>query len=151
MRQSKKSWIRKIDFVFFNEAEIRLLVKDAKSKCDVPSIHSANSIPDPTARAAIENLTPLKSITINGKELNRPEDWLKVIDNTYDWAKKQGNPRYIVAKLKYMGEDYRLICAKCHISVKYQYLLIEKFRMYAADEARDLELIDKSEYKEIFL
>ena len=78
------------------------------------------------------------------------EEWLKVIDISYGWAKEQDNPRYVVAKLKYMGEDYRLICAKCHISIKYQYLLIERFRMFAADEAYELGLIDKEEHKEIF-
>ena len=150
MRQSKKSWIRKIDFVFYNEAEIRLLVKEEKGEKKIPLIRSTSGISDPTAKEAISNLTPLKSITVKGKELSRPEDWLKVIDNTYAWAKEQDNPRYVVAKLKYMGEDYRLICAKCHISTKYQYLLIERFRMYAADEARELELIDREEYKEIF-
>ena len=150
MRQSKKSWIRKIDFIFFNETEIRLLVADARNNLKVPIVRNSSQIPDPTAKEAIANLTPIKSITIKGKELNRPEDWLKVIDNTYDWAKKQDNPRYVVAKLKYMGEDYRLICAKCHISIKYQYLLIERFRMFAADEAYELGLIDKEEHKEIF-
>ena len=150
MRQSKKSWIRKIDFIFFNEAEIRLLVADARNNLKVPIIRNASQIPDPTAKEAIANLTPIKSITLKGKELNRPEEWLKVIDTSYSWAKEQDNPRYVVAKLKYMGEDYRLICAKCHISIKYQYLLIERFRMFAADEAYELGLIDKEEHKEIF-
>ena len=151
MRQSKKSWIRKIDFVFYNETEIRMLVKEEKGEKKIPLIRSASGISDPTAKEAISNLTPLKSITIKGKELNNPEDWLKVVDNTYAWAKKQDNPRYVVAKLKYIGEDYRLISMKCHVSIRFQYALIENFRRYATSQARDLELISKEEFEKIFL
>ena len=141
MRQSKKAWIRKIDFVFYNEAEIRLLVKEARSKLEEHAIKRSGGTADPTAREAISNLTPVKSITLKGKELSRPEDWLQVIDNSYDWARKQGNPRYIIAKLKYIGEDYRLISMKCHVSIRFQYALIENFRRYATSKARDLEYV----------
>lgn len=151
MRQSKKAWIRKIDFVFYNEAEIRLLVKEARNKMEIPTIKASGGTADPTAREAISNLTPVKAVTVKGKELSRPEDWLTVIDNTYAWAKKQDNPRYVVAKLKYIGEDYRLISMKCHVSIRFQYVLIENFRRYATSQARDLELISKEEYEEIFL
>ena len=139
MRQSRKAWIRKIDFVFYNEAEIRLLVKEARSKLEEHAIKRSGGTADPTAREAISNLTPLKSITLKGKELSRPEDWLQVIDNSYE------------AKLKYIGEDYRLISMKCHVSIRFQYALIENFRRYATSKARDLGLISEEEYEKIFL
>ena len=151
-RQSKKNWIRKIDFVFYNEQEIREQVADARNNLQhAPVIRNASKIPDPTAKEAIFNLTPITSIRIKGKELKRPEDWLRVVDATYFWAQQQDNPRYQVAKLRFSGEDYRMMCAKCHISARYQYTLLDNFRGYAASQARDLELILKEEFEEIFL
>lgn len=151
-RNSSKPWIRKVDFVFYNEEEIRLSVLEARNTAaSAPVIRNASGISDPTAREAIYNLTPLPTITISGQALTLPERWLTVIDKTYAWAEATNKLRYEIARRKYLGQNYKMICIECHISMKHQYLLLENFRRYAADEARELELIDREEYKEIFL
>ena len=150
---SNKPWIKKIDFIFYNEQEIRLAVMEARNSgkplCEVPG-RNGSGVSDPTARDATYNLTPLPVIKINGQDLRLPERWLIVIDKTYAWAESDNKLRYKVAKLKYSGENYKKICMECHISMKHQYLLLEKFRMYAADEAYELKLIDREELKKIF-
>ena len=150
---SNKPWIKKIDFIFYNEKEIRLAVLEARNTgkplCEVPS-KNASGVSDPTARDAMYNLTPLPTVRINGQDLRLPERWLTVIDKTYAWAEADNKLRYKVAKLKYSGENYKAICMECHISMKHQYLLLEKFRMYAVDEARELKLIDREEFKKFF-
>lgn len=153
MRQSKKSWIRKIDFVFYNETEIRLAVLEAKlNGKPMPEIsRNASNISDPTASEAIVNLSPISTVKIKGQDLNQPEKWLAVIDKTYAWAAENNNIKYQIAKLKYKGIDYRMICLGQHISIRFLYTLLEKFRGYAASQARDEGLISKEEFEKIFL
>ena len=150
---SKKSWIRRIDFVFYNEAEIRLAVLEAKfDGKPIPAIsRNASKISDPTASEAIVNLTPIATVKIKGQDLQQPEKWLAVIDKTYAWTAAKDNLRYQVAKLKYKGVDYRAICFGQHISIRFLYTLLEKFRGYAASQARDEKLISQEDYEEIFL
>ena len=154
MRQSKKSWIRKIDFIFYNENEIRLAVLEAKvggkPVMEMP-IHNANNVSDPTATKAIQSMTPITTIRIKGQDLHQPEKWLTVIDKTYAWTRENDNLRYQIAKLKYKGIDYRMICLGQHISIRFLYTLLEKFRGYAASQARDEGLISKEEFEKIFL
>ena len=151
-RISKKSWIRKIDFVFYNEAEIRLAVLESKFN-DKPApaiIRNTSKISDPTASEAIVNLTPIAAVKIKGQDLRQPEKWLTVIDKSYTWAIESNNLKYQVAKLKYKGIDYKMICIERHISIRFLYTLLEKFRGYAASQARDEGLISKEEFEKIF-
>ena len=120
MRQSKKSWIRKIDFVFYNETEIRLAVLETRlNGKPLPEIsRNASNIGDPTASEAIANLIPVSAVKIKGQELRLPEKWLEVIGKTYAWAADTNTLRYQVARLKYKGIDYRKISIERHISIR---------------------------------
>ena len=73
-----------------------------------------------------------------------------MIDKTYAWAKEDNPLRYEVAKLKYGGTHYQMICIKCHISMKHQYLLLENFRKFAFAMARYLNLVRGEEFLKIF-
>ena len=96
-------------------------------------------------------LSEITTIRIKGQDLQQPEKWLAVIDKTYAWTAAKDNLRYQVAKLKYKGVDYRAICFGQHISIRFLYTLLEKFRGFAASQARDEGLISQEEYEEIFL
>ena len=141
---SNKPWIKKIDFIFYNEQEIRLAVLEARSSgkplCEVPG-RNGSGVSDPTARDAMYNLTPLPVIKINGQDLRLPERWLIVIDKTYAWAKSQSDVHYEVAKRRYRGEDYRVTCRELHIANTTRRNMFETIRIYAALQAAQMNVI----------
>ena len=141
---SNKPWIRKVDFVFYNEKEVRLAVMEARNSgkplCEVPS-RNASGVSDPTARDAMYNLTPLPVIEINGQDLRLPERWLIVIDKTYAWAKSQSDVHYEVARRRYNGEDYRKTARELHVTTPSVYKMMDNIKTYAALQAAQLNLI----------
>ena len=148
---NSRPWTRKIDFMFYHEREIREAVLDKRNTSgSAPIMRNASGISDPTARDAIYNLMPLRAVKIDGRELRLPEHWLMVIDKTYAWARENNPLRYEVAKRKYSGMNYKMICIECHISMKHQYLLLERFRMYAMLKAGTLNLVSEEEIEKIF-
>ena len=137
-----KPYIRKIEFVFYNEAEIRAAVFEERNEpAFVPIIRNASGLSDPTAREAIYNLTPLPTVKVKGTELALPERWLLVIDKTYAWAKRQSEVNYEVARRRYNGEDYRKTCRELNISQQYQSKILENIKNYAALQAAQMNLI----------
>lgn len=131
-RRTGTAYMRKIDFVFYHEREIRAAVLDAREAREDAGKQSArnkNHIGDPTAAKAIRNVTPLRSVRIHGMHLEWPEHWLKVVDVVYAWCT---GARLIVAKDRYHGEDYRRTCAKLCISSKTYYNLLNEVRQHAA-------------------
>jgi len=137
MRRTGQGYIRVIDFVFYNEKQIRLAVLATRE--DVPYVgKNGSGVGDPTASKAIRNATPLRSVMVGGEKLGWPEDWLRVIDATYSWC---DNDRLIVAKDRYTGVDYRETCAKMSISEKTYYNFLGDIRVYASLCAAQLGLI----------
>ena len=141
-QRSSKPWIRKVDFVFYNEREIREAVLEERDTCSsAPIVRNSSGVSDPTAREAIYNLSPLPVIRINGQELRLPERWLVVIEKTYAWAKSQSDVHYEVAKRRYRGEDYRVTCRELHISNTTRRNMFETIRIYAALQAAQMNVI----------
>ena len=139
---SSRPWVRKIDFVFYHEQEIRETILDERSTCaSAPVVRNASGVSDPTAREAIYNLSPLPVVKIDGKELRLPERWLVVIDKTYAWAKSQSDVHYEVARRRYRGEDYRVTCRELHIAKTTLHRIMEVFKMYASLQAAQMNLI----------
>ncbi|MBR3459146.1 MAG: hypothetical protein IKH16_13495 [Selenomonadaceae bacterium] len=136
-RKTGNGYIRKIDFVFYNEKQIREAVLDARNRPRMPE-QNGSGIGDPTASTAIRNVTPLRGVTVKGELLEWPEDWLRVVDATYAWC---DNDRLIVARDRYSGVDYRLTCAKITISGKTYYNFLDDVRVYASLCAAQLGLI----------
>ena len=141
---TNKPWIRKIDFVFYNEQEIRLAVLEARNAgrplAEVPS-RNASGVSDPTARDAISNLSPVPVVRINEQELRLPERWLTVIDKTYAWAKSQSDEHYEVARRRYHGEDYRVTCRALNIAKTTLHRIMDIVKMYASLQAAQSNLI----------
>lgn len=128
-RRTGTEYMRKIDFVFYHEREIREAIQDARENGGKRSVHRKNHISDPTAAEAIRNVTPLRSVRVHGSSLEWPEHWLRVIDAVYAWC---DNDRLVVAKDRYRNEDYRCTCAKLNISEAKYYKLFKDVRRYAA-------------------
>lgn len=141
-RQPKdRPYMRKIEFVFFNEKEIREAVDEAREDSKTPELRNGSGCPDPTASTAIRNLSPIPSVMIDGVELKSPESWLAVIDKTYNWCKRQGEKYYEFARSRYKGEYFVKACVKAEASTANFYMILERIRNYAAIQAAWLRLI----------
>jgi len=134
-------YIKKIDFVFFNERKIRQAVFEWREGVIRPEVKGGNKISDPTAVKAIKNLTLLPSASIAGISLQYPETWLVVIDKTYNWCKRQSKLLFESVRKKYLGDNYKRICIDLHISPTTFNNCINRARMYAALQAAQLHLI----------
>lgn len=111
-RRTGSEHIRKIDFVFYNEGHIREAVAEARNEPKPPG-RNGSGTSDPTASEAIRNATPVASVTLGGRELERPEEWLRVVRATYEWC---DIIRLAVARGRYSGVDYRETCARLCLS-----------------------------------
>lgn len=128
-RQTGTEYVRKIDFVFYHEREIREAVLDAREGAGKQAARNKNRIGDPTAARAIRNVTPLQSVRVRGTRLEWPEHWLQVVDAVYAWC---AGDRLVVARDRYQGIDYADTCVKLSISTKTYYNLLDGVRQYAA-------------------
>ena len=125
--------------MFYNEKKIREAVLDARNQPRIPGTGKKGSaIGDPTASAAIKNISPLRRATINGEALEWPEAWLRVIDETYV---RCSHDQMIVARDRYAGVDYRQTCAKLSISDATRRRLLDSVRRFASMCAAQLGLI----------
>ena len=130
--------MRKIDFVFYHENEIRAAVLDAREGANVQSGRGGGQVGDPTASRALKNMTPLLSVRVRGDKLDWPEHWLKVVDATYAWC---DGDRMIVAHDRYHNVSYADTCAKLNITKSGYYRIVKEVRHYAELCAVQLGLI----------
>lgn len=128
-RRTGTEYMRKIDFVFYHEREIREAVLDARESAGKQGARNKNHIGDPTAARAIRNVTPLRSVRVRGMHLEWPEHWLQVVDAVYTWCT---GDRLVVARDRYQGIDYADTCVKLSISTKTYYNLLNDIRQRAA-------------------
>lgn len=139
-RRARQGYIRKIDFVFYNERKIKEAIKEVREDPAPTQKTSMRvlSFSDPTSIQAIKNATPIKSIAFEGHVLENPESWVKVIDRTYNWADELTKS---IAAGRYKKEDYRETCMKQNCSERVYYRRLEQFRHRAAMIAIGLQLI----------
>ncbi len=129
-RRTGTNYVKKIDFVFYHEHEIREAVRDARAGSKPQGgFRGKNHISNPTEAQAIRNVSPLKQAKVCGEYLAWPEKWLEVIDAVYLWC--DDNHRS-VARDRYSKKDYRQTCDRLHISDKTYYNLLNEVRQYAA-------------------
>ena len=143
--RTREEYMRKIDFVFYREKEIRdAVIKARMTENSSGTLRMVRSggIPDPTAMQAMRNLTPIRAVILTGGEVIKlPECWLEVIDKTYSYCAKQKDCRLEVAKRRYSAEDYRKTFRELNISNVTRSRLMELVRIYAALQAVQLGLI----------
>lgn len=140
-RRTGTEYVKKVDFVFYHEHEIREAVRDARASSTPQQggFRGKNHISNPTEAQALRNVTPIKQVRVCGEDLVWPENWLKVIDAVYLWC--DDNHRS-VARNRYSGEDYRQTCDRLHISDKTYYNLLNDVRNYAAVCAAQFGVIE---------
>ena len=139
-RRARQGYIRKIDFVFYNEREIRRGVMEIRED-PAPSQKTSVKVlafSDPTSMSAIRNATPIEKIVFGEHVLENPEKWLNVIDRTYNWADELTKS---IARGRYKKEDYRETCLKQNCSERVYYLRLREFRYRAAMIAAGLQLL----------
>lgn len=144
--RSRDSYMRKIDFIFYREKEIRDAVALARLTSGISSgtlkLVNTGGISDPTAMQAVKNLTPLTQVILkDGEIIEYPERWLEVIDKTYSYCATQNDCRLEVTKRRYRSEDYRKTCRELNVSDSTRRRLLELVKMYAALQAVQLNLI----------
>lgn len=82
MNRSYKGYFKKIDFVFFNRKKIRKAIDEARADRGNKNFNGSG-IADPTAAVAINNLSPLRYVFIDGSRLESPDLWLMFVDLVY--------------------------------------------------------------------
>lgn len=139
MRQTGTGYIRLVDFVLFNERKIRGAVYAIRN--DIPkSAVRGGGVGNPTESAAIRNISPLRSVDIDGTPLEWPEEWLKVIDATRIFASGSREKSGVFADY-YNGVDYRITCMNLGICSATHSRIRKEIRQYAALCAANLKLI----------
>ena len=138
----RDSFVKKIDFVFFNENKIRVAVYEERNDSHrKPEIKSGKVLLNPTERDALKNIIPLPQVSIGGSVLKLPELWINVIDKTYSWCRNKSEIFFQAVRRKYNGEHYHKICSDYSISQPHFFNIIDKARMYAAMQAAQFGLI----------
>lgn len=141
MRQSRDKVIRRIEFVFYNEKEIETAVKEERD--DPKHRHSIMSVSegkkDPTLQIVLRRLTPISRVKFGNHELEKPEEWLEVIKQTYSRA--EGIERELGKSRYRKGETYQKFCLSKHISKSEYYRVLERFRLKAIEETARKYLI----------
>lgn len=128
-RRTGTEYMRKIEFVFYHEREIREAILDAREGASAQSVRNKNKISNPTAAKALRNITPLRSVRVCGAPLEWPEHWMQVVDAVYSWCT---GDLLVVARDRYSGVDYADTCVKLSISTKTYYNLLTCVRQHAA-------------------
>ncbi len=141
MGRHTQGYIKKVEYIFYNEKAIRAAVCEARSLIRIPELRNGSGLADPTAAQAIRNLSPVHSVEIEGQELRRPEDWLSVVDKTYNWCARQCETYFKVARWRYEGLHFVKICATLDLVPEKFFRILEKIRHYAALQAAYLQLI----------
>lgn len=135
-------YLRKIEYVFYHEALILEEVYHKKNKAAISEVRNDSRLSDPTAMAAIRNLTPVQSVVIDNVKLLNPEQWLEVIGKTRSYCRRNGEIYFEVMHGRYSREDFKKTCARLGISSDGYYRTLEKIRNYAALQAAWFHLIE---------
>lgn len=137
--------LRAIEFVLYNEREIRLAVYEAKNAVaghsgGAPSGHAY--IADPTAVQAVRNSVELPVITLaDGKTLSWPERWIAFIDKLRSWAQLDDVAEGVLFD-RYHEEPWQQTCYRLNISHGKYTDYLAKIRNQARVIAAKFDLIE---------
>jgi hypothetical protein len=82
-------YFKKIDFVFYNKKKIQAAIDEIRQDKGHKS-YNGSGVSDPTAAVVINNLSPIRYAMIDGRRLEYPERWLKLVDLVYKNASDTG-------------------------------------------------------------
>ena len=133
-RNSANAIVRKVEYVFYNEKNIRRAVNEKRldSGGHTGGENTGHAfVSDPTAVKAIRDAVEIEWVLLdNGDNIRWPERWIGVINAVYSWCGKD-SIRLQVAKMRYRGCDYRDTCAELHISQSTYSAIMAEIRNYA--------------------
>ena len=137
----ENGYMGEVEWMFYNELAIRRAVRDKKRDYGSPKGKTAGGggfISDPTATQAIREITPLRFVYVRGRRVEKPETWLKVVDETYKHLPEL-HKKVVLAR--YRGENYQMTCAEYNIASTTYNSILTKARMFAAGVAAQYGLV----------
>lgn len=137
----KNGYMGEIEWTFYNELAIRRAVRDKKRDFGSPKGRTTGGggfISDPTATQAIREITPLRFVYVRGRRVEKPETWLKVVDETYKHLPESHKK---IVRDRYRGVNYQMTCSECNVSPTTYGSILTKARMFAASVAAQYGLV----------
>lgn len=97
-KKTDRPYLAKIDFVFFNRGRIEKAVREAREDKGKKN-YNGSGVSDPVAAVVLNNLSPLMFVYIDGRRLEKPETWLRLVELVYrhvsDVGKSLLDSRYV--------------------------------------------------------
>lgn len=123
MRKPRDAKNRLVEWVLLNERSIRMAVMEEREK------QKERGGADPTGRTATRLASPISLLMVEGCEIERPEEWLRILELVYSHIPR-GDMLDILKARYQKREHYSATCARLLMSQgKYQNL-VRKVRDY---------------------
>lgn len=142
-RESRDANVRKIEYMIRHEREIREAVEEARL---APRWHAGDApsrqrfAADPTAAQALRLADEIPVVQVDGRPVEWPERWLKVIAAVREWCGAD-TIRAELFRRRYSGEGYISTCNGLHIAQATYSVLMFEIRTYAIQCACQMQLI----------
>lgn len=88
-KKTDRPYLAKIDFVFFNRQRIKKAVQEVREDKGKKN-YNGSGVSDPVAAVVLNNLSPLMFVYLDGRRLENPETWLKLVDLVYKHVSDTG-------------------------------------------------------------
>ena len=145
-RESRDANVRKIEYMIRHEKEIAEAVAEARLS---PSSNSGGEhtrlsyVPDPTAAQAIRNAEEVIRVSVEGRMVEWPERWLKVINAVRSWC-GEDSIRGEIFRRRYGGfrkESRFMTMGALHIAERTYYSVLDDIRAYAIQCAAQAQVV----------
>jgi len=145
-RESRDANVRKIEYMIRHEKQIAEAVEEAKlsPSSNLSGEHTGHSyIPDPTASQAIRHAAEVPKVFVDGRTVEWPERWLKVIRAVRAWC-VEDSIRGEIFRRRYGGhrkESRFLTMDSLHIAERTYYSVLDDIRAYAIQCAAQAQVV----------
>lgn len=144
-RESRDANVRKIEYMIRHEKQIAEAVTEAKQPNGTPGETSSGRsyVPDPTAAQAIRNAEEITVVSVDGRPVEWPERWLKVIHAVKEWC-GEDTIRKEIYRRRYGGrrkESRFLTMDALHIAERTYYSVLDDIRSYAIQCAAQVQVV----------
>ena len=141
-REARDRNVRRIEYIIRHEKQIAEAVREARlSVFGQPEIPGGGSaISKPTEAMAIRLADELQEVVVDGRPVEQPERWLKVISAVREWC-GQDVIRAEIFKRRYSGEGYIRTCYDLHIVQQTYSVFLRDIRDFAIKCACQMQLI----------
>ena len=141
-REARDRNVRRIEYMIRHEKQIAEAVEEARlSVFGQPEIPGGGSaISKPTEAIAIRLADELSEVSVDGRTVEWPERWLKVISAVREWC-GQDTIREEIFRRRYSGEGYIRTCYDLHIVQQTYSVFLRDIRDFAIKCACQMQLI----------